>query len=283
MLSIRNLALLVRPVVSLFVALTALATDVFFRHGATLSTGFLFLGTFLLSCAASSLNQYQERDADSRMDRTKTRPLPSGQLTPLQTGIISILTALAGFAALFFGATPVAALVGAIALALYNGIYTPLKKSTPLALFPGALAGAFPVLIGCAAAQGTIEPLAVYIALFSFFWQVPHFMQLSLRFEKDFRAAGISTLLSRISPERLRIVTAIWLLAACAVATLFPVVGIFRGVPQVSALIALNMGMVAIIMRSLRWKHVSIPQRTLYLYQGIVFGLLPLQGVLVTP
>ena len=114
-------------------------------------------GTMLVAGGTAALNQYAERDMDGLMRRTAARPLPSGQLQPLE-----VLTF--GVGAIFIGgvwlALDVNGLAAIIALAtslLYLGTYTPLKQKTPLATAVGAFPGALPPLIGWAAATGTVS------------------------------------------------------------------------------------------------------------------------------
>jgi heme o synthase len=277
--SVQSIVSLARPTLSLFVAFIALSTHLYFRHAPDPETFFLFTGVFLLSCAASALNQIQERETDLLMERTRTRPLPAGRCTVQRTALLSTFLGALGLFLLYWGANPVSALWGAVAVFVYNAIYTPLKKRTPFALFPGAIAGAIPVLIGCAAAIGRIDTKAVYIALFVFLWQVPHFLLLLLRFDDDYRRSGDATLLSRISRERLKVIIRIWMLAAIAVTTLFPIAGIIRTIPLVTAIAGLNIYMMIILLNSFRG-NTSLPSTgSLYVYQGIVFVLLIAQGI----
>ena len=151
-------------------------------------------GTMLVAGGTAALNQYAERDQDSVMRRTAARPLPSGQLQPLE-----VLTF--GVGAIFVGsvwlALDVNGLAAAIALAtclLYLGAYTPLKKKTPLATAVGAFPGALPPLIGWAAAIGSISLGAWILFAILFFWQFPHFMSIAWMYRQDYARAGIKML-----------------------------------------------------------------------------------------
>jgi heme o synthase len=157
-------------------------------------------GTMLVAGGTAALNQYAERDMDSVMRRTAARPLPSGQLQPLE-----VLTF--GVGAIFIGsvwlALDVNGLASAIALAtslLYLGAYTPLKKKTPLATAVGAFPGALPPLIGWAAATGSISTGGWILFAILFFWQFPHFMSIAWMYRQDYSRAGIK-MLSVVDPQ----------------------------------------------------------------------------------
>jgi len=149
-------------------------------------------GTFLLACAAAALNEVQEKDLDAKMARTAARPLPSGRLSVSFALAFVFVAAVVG-AALLAGTGHVAApLLGMTAMVLYNGVYTPLKRVTPLSVLPGALVGAIPPAIGWTAAGG--HPLHASILAFAAFmvlWQVPHFWLLLLRRGPEYVGAGL--------------------------------------------------------------------------------------------
>ena len=90
------------------------------------------------------------------MNRTKQRPIPSGRVTPAHALWFAILLWIAGFAELWIGTNRLTALLGALTLAMYLFIYTPLKQRSPVSTTIGAIPGAMPPLIGFAAAAGTL-------------------------------------------------------------------------------------------------------------------------------
>ncbi len=271
-----------RTTLSFFVSFTALSVYLYYRLDVVPGAFFLFSGVFLLACAASAINQLQERKIDSTMKRTKTRPLPAMRMKPIHVASFGGIAGCAGISLLYFGTRPAAALIGGVALFIYNVMYTPLKTRTPFGLISGAIAGALPVFIGCMAAIGRIEAQAVYLAFFAFVWQVPHFLLLLLYHKDDYTRAGIPTLLSRISEDRLRLIVGIWILAACAVVTLFPIVGIVRGLPLTAALACLNAYMIYGLFKFVRGKEGFSSVQALYLYQGAVFAVLIVQRFVET-
>jgi len=174
------------------------------------------LGVFLLAAGAASLNQYQERELDRRMERTKGRPLPSGLVRPVPALAWSVLLFAAGLVVLSRGGIrPV--VLGAVAAAWYNGVYTPLKRTSPTAAVPGALSGALAPLVGGAFAGARLDdPRLAALALVLFIWQIPHFWLVVLEQAGDFRQAGLPTLLDRLSEAQARRVVAHWVLGTAA-------------------------------------------------------------------
>ncbi|NIW77970.1 MAG: hypothetical protein GWN16_00265, partial [Calditrichae bacterium] len=109
----------------------------------------------------------------------------------------------------------------------YNGVYTPLKRKTPLAVIPGALIGSLPPAIGWSAANGKLlDPFLLIVALFFFVWQIPHFWLLLLKFGDEFEEAGYPTLTSRYSNQQIARFTFFWIIVTVVVSMIIPVFGI---------------------------------------------------------
>ena len=145
--------------------------------------------------AAGALNQWYEADIDAVMRRTAKRPLPAGRMdreAALQfgVGIGALSVILMGLA--------VNVLAAAILLAcilFYVVIYTVwLKRRTPQNIVIGGAAGAFPPLIGWAAATGRVDVLPVLLFLLVFLWTPPHFWALALFVKTDYANAGVPML-----------------------------------------------------------------------------------------
>jgi protoheme IX farnesyltransferase len=149
------------------------------------------LGTGLIASGTAALNQWMERVADGKMRRTQARPLPSGRLEPAPALIFAIAISAAGFADLWFGANPLAALLGLFTLLTYLFIYTPLKQRSPHSTTFGSLPGAMPPLIGFAAASGTLTWDAWVLFAILFLWQFPHFYAIAWMYKEDYARAGI--------------------------------------------------------------------------------------------
>ncbi len=156
---------------------------------------FTLLGIYFLSSGSFALNQYQERDIDKKMKRTKNRPIPSGCLKPLKALVFSLVFISLGLIVSSFVSWKVTGL-GLMTLIFYNVFYTLIwKKQFPFAAIPGAIPGAMPFVIGYTAASDIVFDLTnVYFFLVMFFWQMPHFWALALRYQEDYRKAGIPVL-----------------------------------------------------------------------------------------
>jgi protoheme IX farnesyltransferase len=124
------------------VSLTGFTGYFIFDQHLSLNTGLVSIGILFLAISASVLNQIQEVEPDSRMVRTKNRPLPSGRINSKQALIYFFGNLLAGTILLYSYGNLTAALIGLITIAWYNGIYTYAKRVTAFAVVPGALTGA---------------------------------------------------------------------------------------------------------------------------------------------
>ena len=149
------------------------------------------VATALLAAGIFALNQYLERDVDSRMDRTRRRALPSGRVAPGTALALGAGSATLALALLAFALPPLSAAVGLFTLASYLFVYTPLKRSTAWHTAIGALPGAAPPLLGWAAATGALPADAWVLSAILFLWQFPHFVAIEMIYRDDYACAGI--------------------------------------------------------------------------------------------
>jgi heme o synthase len=152
------------------------------------------LGTALIASGTAALNQWYEREADAKMNRTRLRPIPSGRVTSARAFWFATLLSIAGFVDLWLGANRLTALLGAFTLASYLFVYTPLKRRSPHSTTIGAIPGAMPPLIGFAAAAGTLTAEAWVLYAILFLWQFPHFYAIAWMYREDYARAGIRML-----------------------------------------------------------------------------------------
>ncbi len=144
--------------------------------------------------AANIINQILEKDLDKLMKRTAGRPLPSERITIEQAIVWAVIIGVGSliiFALVFNIST---ALISLLSLVLYGFVYTPLKRVGPIAVFVGAIPGAFPPMIGWVAAtnQFGLEP-GILFAI-QFFWQFPHFWAIAWVLDDDYKRAGFKLL-----------------------------------------------------------------------------------------
>lgn len=208
---------------------TAAAGYVAFLRGANAGLVTTLLGILLLAMGSSALNEVQEYKLDALMPRTANRPIPRGDLSPATAAGIAVAMAVAGFLLLLLAHNLTSALLGALALAWYNGFYTPLKRVSAFAVVPGSLIGALPPAIGWTAAGGHVtDPSVLALAFVFFIWQVPHFWLLVGLHAEGYEAAGYPTLVGLFGRPRLSRLTFTWTCgtaAACGLLPLFRVLG----------------------------------------------------------
>lgn len=188
-------------------------------------------GIFLVACGSSALNQYQEREIDARMRRTRWRPIPSGRISPRRALAVALALMALGTLVLYLSSNATAAALGLVAVAWYNGVYTYLKRVTNFAAVPGAVIGGIPPAVGWAAAGGALlDPRILALSFFFFVWQVPHFWLLLLRHGGDYRDAGLPSLTDVFSSGQLSRVTFVWIAATAVTCLLIPLFGAVRSV-----------------------------------------------------
>ena len=188
----------------------------FILANGTLSTAMILpvVGVFILSCGASAFNQWQEYKTDSQMNRTRNRPIPVGQLSIRNGFSIALSFTIIGLALLFLTGIFTAFALGIIAIFWYNLLYTPLKRRTSLAFFPGALIGSIPPAIGWVAGGGSLaDPQLTALALFFFIWQIPHFWLLLLIYEQDYKRAGFPVLTDIFNQRQMLRMAYVWIVA----------------------------------------------------------------------
>jgi protoheme IX farnesyltransferase len=187
------------------------------------------LGILLLACSSAVMNHYQEKDTDAKMERTKSRPIPAKLISEKSVLILFGLLFTLGTLILYFSSGILTALLGLLALFWYNGVYTPLKKKTALAIIPGSLIGSIPPVVGWVAGGGNLfDPQIILIAFFFFIWQIPHFWLLLLVFGKDYEEAGFPTLTKIFSREQLARITFIWIFATAVTSFLLPLFNVIK-------------------------------------------------------
>lgn len=188
------------------------------------------VGVLILASGASSLNEYQEKNADIRMKRTKLRPIPSGKISPNKALVISSSLILVGsFILAVIGINVM--LIGLFTLLWYNGIYTPLKSKTAFAIIPGSLVGALPPAIGWVAAGGNIfDKEIIVLSSFLFIWQIPHFWLLLLMYDDQYKDAGFPTLSKIFSENQIINITYAWIVTLAVSSLLFIMVDLSQGI-----------------------------------------------------
>ncbi len=186
---------LTKPRLSLMSVATAVLG--YFAAGPTLEiTVFLALcaGTTLAAFGCGVLNQWWEREADARMNRTADRPIAAGRISAREGLVFGIFLSISGVALLAWAVNYTAAALTAATILLYILAYTPLKRVTPLATELGAIPGALPPLIGWVAAGAGFSSMGWILFAILFAWQLPHFMAISWMCRSDYERGGFAML-----------------------------------------------------------------------------------------
>ncbi|PWA13581.1 protoheme IX farnesyltransferase [Pueribacillus theae] len=152
------------------------------------------LGTTLVIAGGTSLNNYIDRDIDEMMPRTQDRPSVDGRIPPNQVLWVGFSLSVIGIVLLLM-TNVISAVFGLIGLLFYVVLYSMwTKRTTSFNTAVGAVSGAMPPVIGWAAIDPQLHPVALILFLILFFWQMPHFFAISMMRCEDYRAAGIPML-----------------------------------------------------------------------------------------
>jgi len=159
----------------------------------------LFLVTIfsgaLASGSANTINCIYDRDIDYIMERTRSRPLPSGRVSPRDALIFAIALAVTSFTLLFVFANLLAAVLAMSGIAVYVGVYTVwLKRTSTQNIVIGGAAGAIPPLVGWAAVTGELSWAAWALFAIIFVWTPPHFWALALMIKDEYAKVGVPML-----------------------------------------------------------------------------------------
>ena len=189
---VRDMVMLTKPRIISLLLVTTVAPMFVAGNPGWLLVVVVLVGGYLMAGGANAVNMYIDRDIDTRMSRTRLRPIPSGRMGPRSVLAFGIALATA---ATFLLARYTNVLTAVLALAgfyFYVFVYTRwLKRTTPQNIVIGGAAGAFPPLVGWAAMTGTIDLTAVYLFLIVFYWTPPHFWALALLKQRDYGRAGV--------------------------------------------------------------------------------------------
>lgn len=228
--------------ITFFVSVSTSIGYILYSGSVSLKMFIAAIGVFLLASGSSAINHYQERNFDALMERTKSRPIPAGIVSPKIALFYAITLSLFGISILGFLINTAAMFLGIIALIWYNLFYTPLKRKYVMAVVPGSVIGAIPPVIGWVAAGGNLfDSQALALALFFFIWQIPHFWLLLMIYGNDYERAGYPTLTRIFSDNQLSRITFIWIIALATSVLLIPLFSISSSLVTVFVLISLGL------------------------------------------
>jgi heme o synthase len=246
------------------------------------------LAIALGSGAAGAINMWYERDLDALMARTRHRPLPAGRVAPDDALGLGVLLSIFSVLLMALATNFVAAALLLAAILFYVFVYTVwLKRRTPQNIVIGGAAGAFPPMIGWAAATGDVS--AVGVALFGliFLWTPPHFWALALYRSDDYRRAGVPMLPvvagARETKRQMLLYTLVLLPVALA-PTLLGAVGWLYGAAAMVLGLAF-IGHALVVWRTADDDSAHPAARRMFrfslLYLALLFAALPLDRILL--
>jgi protoheme IX farnesyltransferase len=230
--------------------------------------------------AAGALNQWYESDIDALMKRTLGRPLPAGRMdrqTALHFGVglsfFSVLTL--GVATNWFAAAILAA-----SILFYVLVYTVwLKRRTPQNIVIGGAAGAFPPMIGWAAATGDMSLLPILLFGIIFLWTPPHFWALALFVKTDYANAGVPMLPVVAGEKTTRTQVLLYTLpmVACAIAPFaLGMLGMIYGISAILLSVVFLLLSARVAFRTTREGDSMAPEKALFafsiVYLFVLFG-----------
>ena len=149
------------------------------------------IGIVLLAFGVATLNQWLERRTDVLMDRTATRPLPTGKVTPTEALLFGSILCVSAEVYLYFLVNPLTAYLGLSVIVGYVLLYTPLKTRTSASTAIGAIPGAMPPLMGWTSSANEVSIGAWALFAFLFLWQFPHFFAIASMYKEQYAKAGI--------------------------------------------------------------------------------------------
>ena len=236
-----------------------------------------------LAFAACALNEVQEHKLDAMMERTKSRPIPSGKISVLAAAMWAAGLAASALTGLYVLGGWLAAALGALAVLWYNGLYTYLKRRTSLASVIGSVIGAIPPAIGWVCAGGALDGPILSLSFFLLMWQVPHFWLLAMRLDNDYERASFPTFIRAMGAASVSRVTFMWTAATAASALLLPIFGLSTSPFLGLGLATAGAWLVAVAWRALRAPGKQGVRRAFHAinyYAVMVMGAVILDAVL---
>ncbi len=188
---------LTKPKVVFLIVFTAMVGMLLAVEGAVPVQLFIFglLGIGLASASGAAINHVVDEHIDRIMERTRNRPLASGDLDQKSALIFALALGVAGIAILVVFVNLLTAVLTFFSLVGYALIYTMyLKRATPQNIVLGGAAGAAPPLLGWTAMTGSVDTEALLLFLIIFIWTPPHFWALAIRRREEYAKANIPML-----------------------------------------------------------------------------------------
>ncbi|KQT42196.1 MULTISPECIES: heme o synthase [unclassified Methylophilus] len=196
-MSLRNFYALCKPRVTALIVFTAII-GMFMATPGMVPLQILLaatVGIAFASGAAAAFNCLIEHKIDAMMARTRARPIPTGQLSQMETLLFASVLGGIGLSILYYWVNPLTMWLTLGTFVGYAVIYTVfLKPATPMNIVIGGASGAMPPILGWAAVNNTVSPEALVMFLIIFAWTPPHFWALALYRREEYAKVGMPML-----------------------------------------------------------------------------------------
>ena len=196
-LSLKNFYALCKPRVTALIVFTAMI-GMFMATPGMVPWTILLAGTVgiaFASGAAAAFNCLIEHKIDAIMARTRARPLPTGQVSQMETLMFASILGGLGLSILYWWVNPLTMWLTLGTFVGYAVIYTVfLKPATPMNIVIGGASGAMPPILGWAAVNNTVSPESLVMFLIIFAWTPPHFWALALYRREEYAKVGMPML-----------------------------------------------------------------------------------------
>jgi len=235
---------LAKPKVVYLIVFTAMVGMLLATDGAVPLDIFVFglLGIGLAAASGAAINHVVDEHIDRIMERTRNRPLASGEVDQKSALIFALSIGALGIAMLVIFVNPLTAILTFFSLVGYALIYTMyLKRATPQNIVLGGAAGAAPPLLGWTAVTGTVDTEALLLFLIIFVWTPPHFWALAIRRRKEYAKAGIPMLPVTHGVEFTKIQILLYTILLVVV-TMMPFIVQMSGLIYLAGAVALGIG-----------------------------------------
>lgn len=220
------------------------------------------LGIAMVTGAAAAFNCLIEQKIDALMARTRRRPLPSGQVTSLQTAVFASVLGILGLVLLYRAVNPLTMWLTLGTFFGYAVIYTVfLKPATPLNIVIGGASGAMPPVLGWAAVTNAIPPEALILFLIIFSWTPPHFWSLALYRRHEYAQSGLPMLPVTHGEEFTRLHILLYTIILVTV-TIMPFTIGMSGLLYLVAAVGLDAGFLWLTVRLYRRYSDSLARKT---------------------
>ncbi|MDL2362840.1 MAG: heme o synthase [Patescibacteria group bacterium] len=175
------------------------------------------IGTSLVIASACVLNNYIDRDIDTRMERTKKRALVTGFITPSSALIYAAVLGISGTIILFVYVNALTGVIGLFGFFAYVVLYTYAKRLTTHGTVIGSISGAIPPVAGYAAVTNYLDVTALLLFIILVAWQMPHFYAIAVFRQDEYAAAKIPVLPVKKGLHATKIQITLYIIAFTAV------------------------------------------------------------------